>query len=210
MSYLDSPLKNYLDDLAAKLPAPGGGSAAALASALGAALNSMVLNFTAGNEKFKAVEKEAGNFLARSEEIRNELTGLVQKDVDAYSKVGTAYKMPRNGDSEKQARSAAIQSALKEAVQIPRRIMELSFAVTQLCRDILPVGNLNLISDIAVAAVLAEAGMEAGFVNVEINLASITDLKFNDHLRSGIEPLIREGSEIKKQVWNEVFRRIKG
>jgi len=208
MSYLDSSLLHYVDDLSARLPAPGGGSAAALAAALGSALDSMVLNFTVGNEKCRAVENEAKKYLAKSEQLRKRLIELVQADVAAYGKLAGAYKMPKSTPEEQKKRAEEIQTALKASVQIPGQLIELASEVLNLSRDILPVGNPNLVSDTGVAVSLAWAGMESGLLNVEINLRSIKDAEFCSEMRNKIKPLIAEGKKIKEQVFEEVYRRI--
>jgi len=120
MEYLKEPLKAYIDALASGEPTPGGGSAAALVGALGAALNSMVANFTVGREKFAAVEAEVRGLLEQSERLRAELQRLTQADTEAYGQYAAASKLPRNSDEEKAARAAAMQQALRAAAEVPR------------------------------------------------------------------------------------------
>src|SRR3989338_8025777 len=92
---IDGPIKKYLDDLAARLPAPGGGSSAALAGAMASALLSMVLNFTIGNEKYKGFEAEAKKMLERSEGLRRKFTDFFEQDIKSYDAVAAAYKLPK-------------------------------------------------------------------------------------------------------------------
>ena len=92
MNYSSETLNRFSDDLAARLPAPGGGAAAALVGSLAAALNSMVCNFTAGNERFRSVEEDIKSLLKTSEELRVELLGLLQADVDGYSAYSAGVK----------------------------------------------------------------------------------------------------------------------
>lgn len=154
--YKESSLRKYLDDLAAKLPAPGGGSAAALSAALGASLISMVLNFTLGKPKYAAYEKELKGILDKSEGLRNEFLNLVDLDVSAYKS--------RN---------------VRDALGVPFMLARLCFEAIKLCPPLLKKGNVNLISDVAVAAVLLESAFSSAVYNVKINLKLIGDKKLS-------------------------------
>ncbi|NOX97301.1 MAG: cyclodeaminase/cyclohydrolase family protein, partial [Nitrospirae bacterium] len=132
--YLNQPLKKYLDEASAKLPAPGGGSVSALCGALGAAMAGMVANFTVGKEKYKEVEEEVNRILSQSEALRKRLAELMDADVEAYRKVSTAYRMPKTGDEEKAQRSRSIQEACKEALEVPLRTAECCYEILKLSR----------------------------------------------------------------------------
>jgi formiminotetrahydrofolate cyclodeaminase len=153
--YKDESLKKYLDDLAAKLPAPGGGSAAALTGALAAALISMVVNFTLGKPKYAQYENELKQILDESEKLRDELLNLVDLDVQAYQ-----------------------SKNIRDALDIPFMVCRLCFEGIKLCLPLIEKANLNLISDVGVAASFWEAGFISAYFNVEINLRSINDKKF--------------------------------
>jgi formiminotetrahydrofolate cyclodeaminase len=126
----EKPVRTFLDELASSAPAPGGGSAAALGAAIGAALVSMVANLTVGKAKFAAVEADMQRILAQSEALRHRCVELLEKDVAAYTEVSRAYKLPRDDEVQKAARNEAIQAALKVASAVP---MDLA----QTCVDIL-------------------------------------------------------------------------
>src|ERR687896_2503799 len=111
----ESTVREFLDGLASKEPTPGGGSAAALAGALGAGLVSMVCQFTVGREKYAEVEEDMQRVLARSEELRAELQAAVDADIAAYGSYSRASGMPRESDDEKRARDEALQGALRES-----------------------------------------------------------------------------------------------
>jgi len=128
--YKNRAIKVYLNDLAARLPAPGGGSACALNAAMAAALLSMVINFTLGKPKYAQHEKELKDILRKSESLRAEFLNLVDLDV-------TAYKSKN----------------LRDALNIPFMVARLSFEGIKLCPALVKKGNLNLISDVAVAAI---------------------------------------------------------
>ena len=173
--YIERKYQDYFDDLAAKKPAPGGGSAAAAAGALGVSLLSMVANFTIGKEKYKDVEAEIQQILDTAEKSRAELQKLIDEDVAAYQKVSAAYKMPKDTEEDKRARTEAIQTALKDAMAVPLAICRNLFEAARLCEPLLEKGNINLVSDVGVAAEFIASGFAAALLNVEINLSGIKD-----------------------------------
>lgn len=166
--YINKSIKKYLDDLAAKKPAPGGGSAAALVGATGVSLLSMVANFTVGKDKYKRFEREIKNSLKKSEKIRKKLLELVDLDVINYSKVA------RN----KKKSLALYQKSLKEATNVPVMIAELSFQALRLCPVLEKKGNKYLVSDVYVADSLLRAAIKSALENIEINIPYIKDKKF--------------------------------
>ena len=185
--YVDGPVRQYVADLASDKPAPGGGSAAALAGALAAAAASMAANFTVGRPKFAAVEVQVREALASLDGLRAELLSLVEEDVAAYSKVAPAYQMPRATEEEKAARAAAIQKALHEACAVPLRVCAASLAVLKACETLVRLVNPMLVSDVAVGAIQAEAAFRAGQVNVEVNLRVMKDAAFVAATRARVE-----------------------
>ena len=210
MGYLEEPLRTYADALASGAPTPGGGSAAALVGALGAALNSMVANFTVGKEKFAAVEDDVQRLLAESEQLRAELERLTQADTEAYGQVSAAQKMARNTEEEKTARRAAMQEALKTAAEVPRAAVRHCHRVLGVAGELVEKGNPNLITDVGVAAKFAQAAMECAALNVEINLAYIKDEAYNASCREEMKPLLEEGARLSGEVWEKVNQRVRG
>jgi formiminotetrahydrofolate cyclodeaminase len=210
MGYLEETLKHYTDMLASGAPAPGGGSAAALAGALGAALNSMVANFTVGREKFAAVEADVQRLLARSEELRAVLERLTQADTAAYSQVSAAQKMPRETDEQKTARTAAVQAALKVAAEVPREAVRAAYGVLEVAAELVEKGNPNLITDVGVAAKFGVAALECAALNVEINLAYIKDDAYNESVRDEMAPMLATGPGLGADVWAKVNERPRG
>lgn len=198
--YTDQSLRKYLDDLAGKLPAPGGGSAAAATGAIGTAALSMVANFTIGKEKYKDVEQNMRAILEKSENIRAHLQHGIDDDVIAYQKVSKAYGMPKNTDAEKQARSSAIQEALKEAMKVPLSSVRNLFEAIKLCEPLLEQGNINLASDVGVGAELISAAFASSVINVQINLASIKDEKLTAEIRNELECKEKELNAIKEKI----------
>ena len=145
--YANKPLKKYLDDLSAKLPAPGGGSAAALVAGLGTALIGMVINFTLSKPKYAKYQMHLSKMLSTSERIRKKFQELVDLDVAAFK-----------------------SKDINKAMNVPLEVARLCFQATRLCPPLVKKGNRNLISDVAVAAILLEAGFSSALFNVKINL----------------------------------------
>ncbi len=172
MDYKDETLKKYLDDLAAKLPAPGGGSAAALTAAMGVSLISMVVNFTLGKPKYAKYEEELKGILEKSEKLRAGFLGLVDLDVVAYK-----------------------SKNLRDALNVPFMVCRLCLEAITLCPPLIKKGNINLISDVGVAAVLLEAAFCSAEFNVEINLKMLNDKKLT---RSITKELLQTEDAIKK------------
>lgn len=207
---MEEPLKGYGDALASGEPTPGGGSAAALVGALGAALNSMVANFTVGREKFAGVEEEVRQLLEESEGLRAELERLTQADTEAYGKVSAAQGMPRGTEEEKAARRAAMQEALKAAAGAPRAATRACHRVLEIAAELVEKGNPNLITDVGVAAKFALAAMECAALNVEINLAYMKDEEYKAACRREIAPRLHAGARLAGEVWEKVNQRVKG
>lgn len=187
MNYRQESIKKYLDDLAAKLPAPGGGSAAALSGALGAGLISMVVNFTVGKPRYAKYEEELQKILSRSESLRNELLGLVDLDVVAYKS--------RN---------------IRDALDVPFMVCRLCFEGAKLCLPLITKGNINLISDVAVAAILLEAGFSAAYFNVEINLKALNDKKVSRSIKKELSGKKKKIAKIRLDMEEKVGRIIRG
>src|SRR5580692_4585520 len=103
-------VETFLDELASGRPTPGGGSAAAIMGAMGAALVSMVCNVTIGKKGYEGVEAEMRSVLAESERVRRRLTAMVAEDIDAFNSILAAYKLPKATDEDKALRAAAIQA----------------------------------------------------------------------------------------------------
>jgi formiminotetrahydrofolate cyclodeaminase len=209
MGYLEESLKTYSDALASGGPTPGGGSAAALVGALGAALNSMVANFTVGREKFAAVDAQARDLLAESEHLRADLERLTQADTEAYAQVSAAYKMPRDTDEEKAVRQDAIQQALKAAAQVPMEAVRACHRVLEIANELLAVGNPNLITDVGVAARFALAALECATLNAEINLIHIKDRSYVEASLDSMKPLLAEGERLGRDVWRAVIQKVR-
>jgi formiminotetrahydrofolate cyclodeaminase len=155
----DESIEEFLENLASKSSTPGGGSAAAVIGAMGAALVSMVANFTIGKKGYEEVSADMASVLERSDRYRKDFVTMIQADVDVFNEVMAAYELPRESDEDKETRKMAIQEALKRATDVPLQCAVLCLDVIELSRQAAEMGNTNVISDAGVAVLAAEAAL---------------------------------------------------
>jgi formiminotetrahydrofolate cyclodeaminase len=184
---LKMTVDDFVDQLASASPTPGGGSASALAGAMAAAMVEMACNLTVGREKFRDVEAQMQTVLARAHELRVQMLEAVDEDTKAYNAVSEAYRLPKETDAQKAERTAAIQSALLYASEVPLKVARAAAEAAQLAQIAMEKSNPNVASDARVARLLADAATEGAIANVEINLGSITDPETVEHLREGLK-----------------------
>lgn len=186
--------------LASDAPAPGGGSVAALSGAVGANLITMVCNLSSGRAAYESHQGEIQRGLEASQALSKALTECVDNDAQAFNGVMAAFRMPKGTDEEKAARSAAIQSGYKEAIQSPLRVAQECFKVMEAAHGLMGKTNENALSDLAVAAEQAYAGLMGGSFNVRINLPSIKDQEFVEKTRKEVDALIQQGEAVLKRT----------
>lgn len=190
----------FLGAVASSAPAPGGGSVAAHAGALGAALAQMVAGLTIGKKKYAAVESEMKELAIRAAALTNTLSALVKRDAGAYTEVSAAYALPKATDSDTAARDKAIQAALLKAADVPLETARACAEVAELALTAAERGNTNAVSDAGVAALLAEAGCKAASYNVRINATSITDPAVAKRLNDQAAEIVRRVSGAAAKV----------
>ncbi len=200
----DLSIEQFLNELASKAPTPGGGSAAAIMGAMGAALVSMVCNLTLGKQNYVAVEAEIQTVLGRSEQLRLALTDLVRADVDAFNQVMLAYGMSKATDEDKQVRSEAIQLALQAATDVPLACAKLCAEVVQLCRIVADKGNKNVVSDAGVAVLAGQAAIKSAALNVFVNLNAIRDESFTQTRSAQINALLADNDLSVAEIYESV------
>ena len=206
--YIDQSMRHFLDKLASKSPEPGGGSVAALTGSLGAALVSMVSNLTLGKEKYKDVQPQIEQLLKESEKLRQEMQDLIQKDTEVYGGLSEVYKMPKNTDAEKAARSAKMQQALKLACQVPFEIGLKSLDVAKLALRAAEIGNVGAVSDAGVAVLLAQACAQSAALNVKINVNSIKDEAYNKDTWTRMQDVLKQVGELEKSVMALTYQKM--
>ena len=205
---VDRTIRGFLDELASSAPTPGGGSAAALVGAVGAALLAMVGNLTAGKKGYEAVDRSMRDLVAESDRLRSELVRLADEDVRVFGEVMAAYRMPRGDDAERAARRAAIQRALLDATEAPLELARVCSEVIELAATAAEEGNTNVVSDAGVGVVAAHAALRAAALNVWINAGSIDDREFVDRAVAELERLLAVGAERTEAVFARVRERL--
>ncbi|HSQ75279.1 MAG TPA: cyclodeaminase/cyclohydrolase family protein [Bacteroidota bacterium] len=190
----------FLEDLASSSPAPGGGSVAALSGALGSALTSMVCNLTIGKKKYADVEEEMKKVLAQSEHLREQFTGLVERDTHAFNKVMEAFALPKETDPQKALRAAAIREATKEATLVPLEVMKHCIDALALAQTVAAKGNANSVSDAGVSAIMLHAALEGAALNVRINLKNLNDPDFVGWKEDELQSLRSTGALMLEEI----------
>jgi formiminotetrahydrofolate cyclodeaminase len=204
---LQGSVQPFFDKLAGATPTPGGGSAAAAAGAMGAALISMVCNLTIGKEKYADAEAQMNDVLARSEALRVELAQLIDEDAEAFNTVMTAFRLPKNTDEEKTTRKEAIQSATKKATLTPLATARACAEVIELGQVAAEKGNANAISDAGAGVALAQAGLKSAALNVLINLPAIKDEAFVSTHQTELQEILSK-HDLADQVYEAIKRSI--
>jgi len=161
---------SFLEATAAGTPTPGGGSTAALAGTLGAALTQMVANLTIGRKKYADVDQQAQDILAQAGLLRQKLTTSIQDDADAFKQVMVAW---RDKSKDQADREEAIEQATIHAGEVPLAVAQLSIEVARLAQAIVTIGNVNAVTDAGAAAVMARAAVQVAALNVRINAQSL-------------------------------------
>ncbi len=164
---------NLLEATAAGKPTPGGGSVAALAGALAAALTQMVANLTIGRKKYADVDKQAHDILTRAGHIRHKLTTAIEDDAKAFEQVMAAW---RDKSKDQPTREKAIEQATIQAGEVPLEVAQLSLEVAWLAQSIVGIGNVNAITDAGAAAVMARAAVQVAALNVRINAQGLKNM----------------------------------
>jgi len=206
---IDKKVSNFLNELASNSPTPGGGSVAALAGALGAALISMVGNLTVGKKKYEDVEEDIKKIISSSEKLRYELSQLIEEDVKVFNNFMATYKMPKETEDEKKKRAEMIQESLIKAAKVPLKVAYKCLDILILSQEAAEKGNVNVVSDAGVAVLMAEAALESAILNVKINLKMIKDEKTKEEFSSSIQELLLKEKGQKEKVLEIVEEKMK-
>ena len=201
-------LDAFVGAVASSAPTPGGGSVAAHAGALGAALAQMVAGLTAGRKKYAAVDAEMREVALKASALRATLGALVERDARSYTAVSEAYRLPKEPESAAATRSAAITAALLGASEIPLETARACAEVAELAALVGAKGNTNAVSDAGVAALLAEAACKGAAYNVRINVAALDDRSRGAALVDEARALVERASRFAAEAVAAVERAI--
>ena len=197
---IDLTVTDFLDELASDSPAPGGGSVAALNGALGAGLIAMVARLTIGKKGYDTVQSLMEDTRDGADRLKQRLTELVDEDTQAFNAVMAAFKLPKETDEDKVARSAAIQAGYQQAIHTPMETAESCLAVLELAAAIAGKGNANAASDLGVATQVAYAGVEGAVMNVKINLPAIKDQSWKQTQADATADILSRAVTFKETV----------
>src|SRR5262245_6519130 len=201
-------VSGFVASVASSAPTPGGGSVAAHAGALAAALAQMVAGLTAGRKKYAAVEAEMKELGLRAAALVNELSALVVKDGESYEKVMATYKLPNETPADQEKRKAAIDQALLGAAEVPLETARACVKVLELAAVCAEKGNTNAVSDGGVAALLAEAACRGAVYNVRINVTSMSDRSLGEGLINEAKQVMARTAAAARKVESIVERQL--
>ncbi|MEG1145024.1 MAG: cyclodeaminase/cyclohydrolase family protein [Clostridium sp.] len=190
----------FVNVTASDAPAPGGGSVAALAGALAAALAEMVANLTVGKEKYAAVEDEMKKLADDGAALRVELLEDIQKDSTSFNLYMDAIGMPKSTDEEKAVRREAMQNGLKAAAQVPLSVGAAAYKIFPIAEAVVARGNTNAVTDGLVAAMMARTAVIGALFNVKINLGSIKDEAFVAELAAEVKELEEKAIAYEQKI----------
>ena len=174
---IQKSISQYLDDISSNSPTPGGGNVSAFCGSVASALGSMVCNLTIGKKKYAEFEEEVKNLQHELNEYKDSFLTLAKHDNDAFDEVMTAYKLPKETESERLIRLEAIDNATFHAAFIPSEVIRNCMLALPLVLRISEIGNKNSISDAGVALLLIRAAAEGAYLNVLINCSSLTHVQ---------------------------------
>lgn len=194
----------FADLLASDAPAPGGGSAAALEGAIGAALTAMVCGLTKGKKKFAEFNDLAVEAEVKALDLKNRFIDVMDRDTEAFNVVSAAFGMPKETDEEKAARSAAIQKGLEGCTATPFEMMEIAVETLELTDSILGKSNDSAASDLGVSALSLRAAIQGAWLNVLINIGSLKNKELAEDYRVKGEALLAKALPLADKIYAEV------
>ncbi|MBB6348703.1 cyclodeaminase/cyclohydrolase family protein [Nonomuraea muscovyensis] len=197
----ETKIGDFLDRLADRVPAPGGGASAALHAAQAAALLGMVARYSTG-ERYAAHAETIAAVTAETDTLRERALRLAEEDSAAFTAVTDAYRLPKGED-----RGAAIAAALAGAAEPPAAVVETAARLVELSEALLPIGNRNVVTDVAAAAEAARAALTTGRVNVEVNVGGIKDEAVAGALRerlAGVDAAVARAERVTAAVREEI------
>lgn len=197
-------VKDFLNKVAGSDPVPGGGSIAALNGATAAALAAMVANLTIGKKKYAEVQDEMQAIAREAETLMTDFTADIDRDSEAYDRVFACFKMPKETDEEKAARSAAIQEATAYAAQVPLEVARRACALMPHIAEVARKGNTNAVTDACVAMMSARNAVLAAVLNVRINLTSLKDEERAAHWQAEADELERLAYEREQELLQQI------
>jgi glutamate formiminotransferase/formiminotetrahydrofolate cyclodeaminase len=205
---VDMSCKTFAEETASESPAPGGGSVAAYAGALGAALATMVANLSAGKAGWEERLEEFSTAAQKGQRIAAELLALVDEDTAAFNKIMAVFSMPKKTDEEKSSRAKALQAATLYAAQVPLKTMRAALEIFELAKNMAEDGNPNSVSDAGVGALMARSAVLGAELNVKINAAGLEDRAVAKELTDEAAQIAAKAEKLEKEILKTVNGKI--
>ncbi|MGB4438818.1 MAG: cyclodeaminase/cyclohydrolase family protein [Sedimentibacter sp.] len=197
---------DFAVELASKKPVPGGGGAAALTGALGVALNTMVANYSIGKKKLMQYEKQHDDIIKKGENLRVKLLDLIEKDAESFEPLSKAYVMPSTTDEEKKEKEECMQRCLKIACSAPMETMNLVYEGILLHEELVDISSKTIISDVGVGIQCLKSALNSAYLNVLININSITDEEYVAKNKEKSEKLLEDGIKKADVIYEKVLK----
>lgn len=201
-------ISEFCDKLYSKEAIPGGGSVAALCSAMASSLCGMVANLTYGKKKYAEFEEDIKNILDKSETLKNKSIELINEDAENFLPLAKAYSLPTDNEEEKEYKNKVIQSALKEAVTPPVECIRTSFEIISLLGELAEKGSILALSDVGVGAMCTLAAIKSAWLTVLINLNLMDDIEYVKNLRTEMQILINNASSECYEIYSKVEEKL--
>ena len=205
MSMNDNSVRAFADELAAKTSVPGGGGASALVGALGAALGSMVGNFTLGKKKYAEVEPDILRLMDEAKALQDQLLACIDKDAEAFEPLSKAYGIPKDAIG----RDEILEKCLHDAAGVPMEIAEIAAKVVDLQEEFAAKGSKLMISDAGCGAAFAKAALDGAILNVRVNTKLMKDREHAEKLNERCEYLAAEFGKKAEAVYASVLDSLK-
>ncbi len=203
MEFADMSCRAFAEALASKASVPGGGGASALVAALGAALGSMVGNFTLGKKKYADVEADIRALMEEAESLRRQLLDCIDADAAAFEPLSKAYGIPK----EAPGRAETLEKCLHDAAAVPMEILRLSCRAIELQREFAQKGSVMMVSDAGTGVVFCWAALYGAVLNVKVNTKLMQDRAYAEALNGEAEMLMNKYGKIADEVYEYVYRR---
>ncbi|OQY39092.1 MAG: glutamate formimidoyltransferase [Candidatus Cloacimonetes bacterium 4572_65] len=199
---------DFIDELSSDSPAPGGGSVAAVCSAMSGALSAMVSNLTVDKKGYDGVQTEARKYAEEGQRIKELSIAAIDEDTQAFYIMMDAMRLPKKSDADKASRVIAMEEATKNAILVPLKTLEICWESVQLAEKVATIGNVNALSDAGVAAITANAGAKSAYLNVIINMGSISDKTFITNITQQADTLCENIDRLAISVEEDVLARL--
>jgi len=199
---VDMSLTEFADETASESMAPGGGSISAYAAALGISLGTMVANLSAAKKGWEKKWMDFSDWATKGQQIKDELLRLVDADTQAFNAIIEAIRMPKETESEKNARSTAMEAANIHATEIPLKVMQIAASAYPLIDAMVKNGNPNSITDAAVGSLCLDAAIHGAFLNVKVNAPSIQNKEKSDALMNEASEILENSKSVKSAIWD--------